>query len=146
MAVHALGLNEITRLPANALDLSAGQLIVRRPGRRHVVYLDELTYEPAAAWMRERHRRWPMTSNPHLIVNQITAASTDGQPISRSSMKCIFAQFGLSGQKVRIDRLFQEAQLTADPLHLMRLFGISEATAVKYVHAAHPERTGRTLR
>jgi hypothetical protein len=68
--------------------------------------------------------------------------------VSRSSaaLKCIFAQFGLSGQKVRIDRLFQEAQLTADPLHLMRLFEISEATAVKYVHAAHPDRTGRTLR
>ncbi|MFC7842995.1 hypothetical protein [Streptomyces sp. NPDC057382] len=87
-----------------------------------------------------------MSSNPHLIVNQITEVSTDGQPNSRSSMKCIFAQLGLSGQKVRFDRLFQEAQLTADPLHLMRLFGISEATAVKYVHAAHPERTGKSLR
>lgn len=146
VAVHALGLNEITRLPTSALDLSAGRLIVRRPGRRHLVYLDELTYELAAVWMRERHRRWPMTGNPHLIVNQITAVSTDGQPISRSSMKGIFAQLGLSGQKVRIDRLFHEAQLTADALHLTRLFGISEETAVKYVHAAHPERTGKTLR
>ncbi|GIE89594.1 hypothetical protein [Actinoplanes regularis] len=29
---------------------------------------------------------------------------------------------------------------TADPIHLMRLFGICDSTALKYVFAAHPER------
>jgi hypothetical protein len=29
---------------------------------------------------------------------------------------------------------------TADPIHLMRVFGISTTTAMKYVYAAHPER------
>ncbi|MGW2838459.1 hypothetical protein ACWCWD_11755 [Streptomyces sp. NPDC001493] len=42
--------------------------------------------------------------------------------------------------------MLYEAQLTADPLHLIRLFGISEVTAVRCVHASHPERTGNTLR
>ncbi|MGH4018825.1 MAG: hypothetical protein ACRDT0_06205 [Pseudonocardiaceae bacterium] len=28
----------------------------------------------------------------------------------------------------------------ADPVHLMRLFGIGEGTAMRYLHAAHPER------
>lgn len=46
----------------------------------------------------------------------------------------------------RIDRIVDEAQLTADPLHLMRLFGISEVTAVRYIHAARPERTGKPPR
>ncbi|MFI5825449.1 hypothetical protein ACIA8I_41345 [Streptomyces rishiriensis] len=146
VAVHALGLNEITRLPASALNLSDGRLTVRRPGRRHLVYLDELTYELAAEWMRERHRLWPMSSNPHLLVNRFTAMNTDAPPISRSAIKDVFTVLGLSGQKVRIDRMLHEAQLTADPLHLIRLFGISEVTAVRYVHAAHPERTGKTLR
>ncbi|MEW1725196.1 hypothetical protein [Streptomyces sp. NPDC093109] len=146
VAVHALGLNEITRLPASALNLSDGRLTVRRPGRRHVVYLDELTYELAAEWMRERHRLWPMSSNPHLIVNRFTAMNTDAPPISRSTIKDVFTALRLSGQRVRIDRILHEAQLTADPLHLIRLFGISEVTAVRYIHAAHPERTGKSLR
>jgi hypothetical protein len=29
---------------------------------------------------------------------------------------------------------------TADPVHLVRVFGITESTAVNYVHAAHPGR------
>ena len=31
-------------------------------------------------------------------------------------------------------------QQTADPVHLIRVFGISDTTALKYVHAAHPGR------
>jgi hypothetical protein len=33
-----------------------------------------------------------------------------------------------------------EARHTADPVHLIRVFGISDTTALKYVHAAHPGR------
>jgi hypothetical protein len=33
-----------------------------------------------------------------------------------------------------------EARQTADPVRLMRLFGISDTTAMKYVFTAHPER------
>jgi len=32
------------------------------------------------------------------------------------------------------------ARHTADPVRLMRLFGISDATAMRYVFTAHPER------
>ncbi|MET9822632.1 MULTISPECIES: hypothetical protein [unclassified Streptomyces] len=42
--------------------------------------------------------------------------------------------------------MLHESQFTVDPLHLIRLFGISEVTTVRYVHAAHPERTGKALR
>jgi len=37
-------------------------------------------------------------------------------------------------------RILDEARHTADPVHLMRVFGISDTTAMKYVYAAHPER------
>lgn len=33
-----------------------------------------------------------------------------------------------------------EARETADPVHLVRLFGIHPNIAVKYVHAAHPDK------
>jgi len=48
--------------------------------------------------------------------------------------------------QLRHDRILHEARETADPLRLMRLFGISDGTAMRYVTAAHPERTARTLR
>ncbi len=28
----------------------------------------------------------------------------------------------------------------SDPIHLMRVFGLSQATAINYVKTAHPER------
>ena len=40
----------------------------------------------------------------------------------------------------RVDRILNEAQHTDDPLHLVRLFGLSPRTAMKYIHAAHPHR------
>ncbi|GAA1233947.1 hypothetical protein GCM10009665_25290 [Kitasatospora nipponensis] len=135
------------RKPRGILAITAkGRLTVRRPGIRHVVYLDEVTHGLAADWLRERHRRWPFSSNPHLIVNQITAMDANGPGTSRGTIKNIFEQLGLNPRQVRIDRIFHEAQLTADPLHLIRLFGISEVTAVRYVQAAHPERTAKPLR
>ena len=35
---------------------------------------------------------------------------------------------------------------TADPIHLMRLFGICDSTALKYVFAADPERRTEVIR
>ena len=37
-------------------------------------------------------------------------------------------------------RILDEARHTADPVHLVRVFGITESTAIYYVHAAHPGR------
>jgi hypothetical protein len=42
-----------------------------------------------------------------------------------------------------MDRIFDEARVTADPVRLMRLFGISATTATKYVATAHPDRVTR---
>ena len=57
-----------------------------------------------------------------------------------------FKQRGLTMQQVRQDRIRDEASETADPVHLMRLFGITSGTAMKYVTAAHPERTTKLPR
>ncbi|WP_333739676.1 hypothetical protein [Streptomyces sp. IBSBF 2806] len=50
---------------------------------------------------------------------------------------------GLTPSGLRIDRILNEASDNADPLRLMRLFGITEQTAMRYLTAAHPERTAR---
>jgi hypothetical protein len=47
---------------------------------------------------------------------------------------------------VRQDRILFEARQDADPLHLMRLFGLSDGAAMRYITAAHPERTTKLPR
>ncbi len=47
---------------------------------------------------------------------------------------------------LRQDRILHEARASADPLHLMRLFGISTSTALRHVGPAYPERTAKLPR
>jgi hypothetical protein len=140
VAIHGLGKLEVPRLLLADLDLPSGRLLVRRPLALHTVYLDDLTRALAIAWLRERHRRWPATANPHLLVSQQTAAMDTLPPVSSMVMTGIFGPLGLAPSRLRQDRILDEARHTADPVHLMRVFGISDTTAMKYVYAAHPER------
>ena len=82
IAIHGLGKKETTLLLLDDLDLSRGHLVVRRPTGRHTVYLDELSRTLMTSWLRERHRHWPLTGNPHLLVTQQTAAA-DRRPADR---------------------------------------------------------------
>ena len=140
IAVHGLGKKEATLLLLEDLDLSRGQLAVRRPTGTHTVYLDELTRTLMTGWLRERRLRWPLTANPYLLVTSQTADDTTGPPIALTGIDTIFSGLGLTPSKVRQDRILDEARHTADPVHLMRVFGLSAKPAVKYVQAAHPER------
>ena len=141
IAIHALGKQETARLLLTDLDLPAGRLLTRRPdSQHHTVYLDELTCTLAIAWMRERRRLWPLTANPHLLVSQVTAADQTRPPIANTVMDAVFKRLGLTPGKLRRDRILDEASHTANPVHLMRVFGISAKTAMTYIQAAHPER------
>jgi Phage integrase, N-terminal SAM-like domain len=141
IAIHGLGKQETTRLLAADLDLPSGRLAVRRHGsRHHTVYLDQLTHALAAGWMRERRRRWPRTSNPHLLITRVTASDENHPPVAHTVIEAIFTPFGLSPGQLRRDRILDEARHTADPVHLMTVFAISAKTAMTYVQAAHPER------
>ncbi|WP_266593620.1 hypothetical protein [Streptomyces sp. NBC_00365] len=53
---------------------------------------------------------------------------------------------GQTLDRLRQDRILDEAFTTGDPLKLIRLFGITEQTAMCYVAAAYPERTARLPR
>ena len=140
VAIHGLGKGEVIRLLLGDLDLPGGRLLIRRNLALHTVYLDDLTRTLAIDWLRERHRRWPVTANPHLLVSQQTAAMDTLPPVSTMVMTEILGPLGLTPSGLRQDRLLDEARHTADPVHLMRVFGISAETAMKYVYAAHPER------
>jgi hypothetical protein len=52
----------------------------------------------------------------------------------------MFEPLGVRPDRLRQDRILGEARHTADPVHLVRVFGITENTAIYYVHAAHPGR------
>ena len=51
-----------------------------------------------------------------------------------------FRPLGMSPSQLRADRILDEARHTGDPVRLMRVFGISDTTAMKYLYTAHPER------
>jgi integrase len=140
VAIHGLGKTETSRLLLDDLDLQAGTLTIRRDLTRHTLYFDELTHSLAIAWLRERRRRWPRTANPHLLLSGQTAVMDTHPPISSMVMNDVFKPHGLSASKLRQDRILDEAKHTADPVHLMRVFGIGARTAMKYVYAAHPEK------
>jgi Phage integrase, N-terminal SAM-like domain len=140
IAIHGLGKKETSHLLLADLDLPSGRILARRAAQQHTVYLGELTHTLAIDWLRERHRRWPLTTNPHLLVSQVTAADATLPPIAHTVMDAIFQPLGLSPSKLRQDRILDEAKHTADPVHLMRVFGLTAKPAMYYVQAAHPER------
>ncbi|MFF0837747.1 hypothetical protein ACWDU8_07425 [Streptomyces sp. NPDC003388] len=47
---------------------------------------------------------------------------------------------------MRQERMLDEAFATGDPFKLMRLFGITAQTAMRYIAAAYLERTARLPR
>jgi site-specific recombinase XerC len=137
-ALHATQPAELRAVLMTDLDLPNARLAIRRRTGRHFVYLDKLTLACLDAWLRERHRRWPRTPNPHLLISQQTAADTT--PVAPRYIDECFGPTETSPSRLRQDRILDEARHTADPVRLMRLFGISDTTAMKYVFTAHPER------
>ncbi|MET9189245.1 hypothetical protein ABZX63_28900 [Streptomyces tendae] len=140
VTLHALNGTDLNRLTLGDVISARAQLLVRRPHSRHTVHLDEVTLRLLHTWLRHRHQRWPRTANPHLFVTRQTVIHTG--PASNNYFPAAFQRLGLTLNGLRTDRMLDEARDTADPVHLVRVFGISIATAMKYVHTAHPHRVG----
>jgi hypothetical protein len=60
--------------------------------------------------------------------------------LSYCGLRSAFDRIGLLPKQLWRDRILHEARHTADPVHLIHLFGIHPSTAVKYVNAAHPDK------
>ncbi|MCA1707068.1 MAG: hypothetical protein LC808_28910 [Actinobacteria bacterium] len=130
-AVHAARSEAIRNLHLEDIDLGNRRLSIATVTRP----LDELTHRMLLDWLDYRHKRWPHTANPHLIINKQTASST--RPISDNALTAPFRRRAATLEALRIDRQLDEA-LThgADPLHLAVVFGLDETTAVRYATAA----------
>jgi hypothetical protein len=145
VAIHALNVTELRALTLTGADTAHGTLAVRRRDRSHTIYLDELSFQLLLDWLRERQKRWPTSINPHLLITAHGAFALDNPPIAAATITRIFHAVGVQAQHLRSDRILHEAATTADPINLMRVFGISAGTAMRYLHAAHPERAAAPL-
>lgn len=141
-AIHALRAHTIRGTLLSDLNRTKGTLRVRdasgRPTR--LVYLDDFTLALIATMLKERHARWPYSTNPRLLVTRVTAHDPAGPAMSHKALQYVFQHLGLNAERLRIDRILDEARATADPVHLMTVFGISEDTAMDYLATAHPDR------
>ncbi|MFE4254265.1 tyrosine recombinase XerC [Streptomyces sp. NPDC056910] len=141
VAIHALSPRQLVQLQQTDLDWSRAQMRIRRLGRmEHLIYLDGFTLELATAWEVERRRRWPDCSNPHLFVTRNTAVDDSGPPTSDCVVTKVFRRVGATAGALRVDRIVDEARHSADPVRLMRLFGLSNLSATRYVLTAHPDK------
>ncbi|MFF3091479.1 hypothetical protein ACFVRB_41520 [Streptomyces nojiriensis] len=144
--MHALSVHDQRGLRLDDLDRHRGRLTVRRTGGiEYVIYLDDLTQNLITRWLAERHRRWPATTNPHLLVTAQTSADDTHPRIHPHAINKPLGRIGLQAGRLRTDRILDEAKHTADPVRLVQLFGLSPTTAMRYVRAAHPTYFGRGL-
>ncbi|MCT9114477.1 hypothetical protein N4G69_55385, partial [Streptomyces mirabilis] len=75
------------------------------------------------------------------LVTAHTATDDTQPPVSLQAINKPLRAHGHQAGRLRVDRILNEAQHTDDPLHLIRLFGLSPRAAMKYIHAAHPHRS-----
>ncbi|MFJ9506690.1 hypothetical protein ACIRPZ_23180 [Streptomyces anulatus] len=91
-------------------------------------------------WLLQRHDQWPASPNPHLLVTTHSAHHPALPPVSYCALRRAFDRTGITPRQMWSDRVLDEARQTADPVHLVHLFGIHPGTAVRYVHTAHPDK------
>jgi integrase len=125
-AIHAARPGQIRALQLNDVDFADRRLRIAG----HERPLDDLTHRVLREWLTYRAYRWPNTANPHLLLSKETALRHG--PVSHTF---VLTLRGLPGttERLRIDRQLEEALAVGfDPLHLAAVFGIAEATAIRY--------------
>ncbi|MEV5884309.1 hypothetical protein AB0L74_16515 [Streptomyces sp. NPDC052020] len=144
-AVHAVSGHDIRAIRTADVDLARGTVEIRRCLPWHTLYLEQFTHRLAAKWLAYRHHRCPASTNPHPLVSQKTALDLDHPAINIGTLRGMLPK-DVTLDGLRQDRILKEALECGDPLKLMRLFGITEKTAMHYVRTAHPERTAKLPR
>jgi hypothetical protein len=118
--VHAARPGAIRTLQLDDADLAGRRLRLSGTDRP----MGELTCKVLREWLEYRHRRWPHTANPHLLISKESALRHG--PVSTAYLTSLR---GLPAtlERLRIDCQLTEAMATGfDPLHLAEVFGISE--------------------
>ena len=129
--VHGARPGQIRALTLTDADLWQRRLVVAGNPRR----MDDLTRQVLLDWLVHRHATWPRTANPHLLLTKFSARSL--APVSATWLRGLTAGSGVPLDRLRMDRQLEEALTHGpDPLHLQRLFAISDASAMRYARAA----------
>jgi hypothetical protein len=127
-------------------QLCALQLADVRNGRLHVgdqvILLAGPVRQRLARYLNYRQQSWPASVNPYVFLHVRNAGTA-----RHVSPQWIRQQLGMSGQAIRLDRIFDEAQATGGDIRaLCDLFGLSIGGAYRYTsvldHIDYPERTG----
>jgi site-specific recombinase XerD len=125
--VHALKNKQIRDLTVDDADLNTGTLRVGCRIRR----LDRLTLAYLREWLEHRRTRWPVTANPHLILTTQSAGGTAS--VTSGFVTAALRRLGHGPQRLRVDCILGEVEASdADPVRLIRLLGLSDATAMRY--------------
>lgn len=129
--MHAARPGQIRTLKLADADLWQRRLVIAGNPRR----LDELTRRVLLDWLVHRRTTWPGTANPHLLLTSLSARSM--APVSATWLRGLTAGSGVPLDRLRMDRQLEESLSHGpDPLHLQRLFAMSDATAMRYARAA----------
>ncbi|MFF5517064.1 hypothetical protein [Streptomyces coeruleorubidus] len=92
VAVHAIKVTDIARMPLSTPDLARGTLRLRLRGQPHTVYLDTLTRHLLDEWLQTRQQRWPASPNPHLLITTHSAHHPALPPVSYCALRRAFDQ------------------------------------------------------
>lgn len=131
IAFHAPRISHLRAL--RLTDLRDGRLFLPQ----HTIVLAQPVRVRLAAWLDERARRWPETSNPYLFIHHHNAVRT--RPVSAG---WITNTIGISAQLIRQDRILDEALVThGDVRRICDMFGLTVSSAIRYTYTADPPDT-----
>ncbi|UCN12712.1 MULTISPECIES: tyrosine-type recombinase/integrase [Mycobacterium avium complex (MAC)] len=128
---HGARIGAIRPLTFEDVDLPNRRIVLAG----HTQRLGDLSQQAMLTWLQHRRVKWPHSPNRHILITGRSAPET--RPVSRSYFRKGLWPKGFKFDPIRQDRILHEA-LTAspDPLHLSMIFGITHATAMRYVRSA----------
>lgn len=110
----------VTSFQSGKLQVGGQQILLAGPVR------DRLS-----AYLEYRSSSWPGTANPHLFVNVRSHSHT--RPVHKNWAG---GPLGMSGQRIRLDRIFDESISTGGDLRVLaEMFGLSVTSAARYASA-----------
>lgn len=128
--IHALPARRIRSMLLGEVDLPGRRLDPEGLDRP----LDNYTAEAITDYLAHRHRRWPNSTNPHLLISRNTATTTAA--VGTFWMDKLVKELPVGVDRLRQDRILEEALANgADPLHLAHVFSLGTRTSLRYTSA-----------
>ncbi|WP_051860435.1 hypothetical protein [Streptomyces anulatus] len=128
--IHALPARQIRSMLVEHVDLPGRRLDPEGLNRP----LDDYTAEAITEYLAYRHRQWPNSTNPHLLITRNTA--TTATAVSTFLMDKLVKRLPVGIDQLRQDRILEEALANgADPLHLAHVFSLGAKASLRYTSA-----------